>query len=94
MLEMPAIRKCQFLARGIDEGDVVTVNNQTLAYSEKAVIILRNPFGNAPFNLTKLQRKDIFTPVGHCYGRVITIGDNENNCIDRHTHQFGRGCKQ
>lgn len=94
MSEGSTVGQYKPLLSGIDKRNIISIDNQALSYSYKAVVSIIEQLLDALFNLPKLERKHILLTVGHYDGRIVAVCAKIDNGIRRYANQFGRRCKK
>lgn len=91
MAERAAIRQHHLLARRIDEGNEIAVNNQALADAYEAVVALGEHPGYVALYLPQLHGQHVAAAVGCGQGRVVAVGTHIYDCAGRHAEHLRGG---
>ena len=74
----------------IDKGNVFPIDNQALAYADKAVVAAGDEIHQLALNLPQLQSKDILRAIGQGDDRIVPVGSDKHHRLARDSDQFAR----
>ena len=77
----------------IDKGNVFPIDNQALAYADKAVVAAGDEIHQLALNLPQLQSKDILRAVRQSNDRIVPVGSDKHHRIAWESDKFARSAE-